>query len=133
MKNYKFIVERTSTGFSAFTEDENEPVFTTGKDFEELKINMLEALNLSLEHAGMKTVAAENIVTKIDLPSFFEFYSVINAKALSKRINMNETLLSQYVNGKKEPSEKQINKIMNGIKDLGKELMQLEIANLCRN
>ena len=128
MKNYKFIVERTSTGFSAFTEDENAPVFTTGKDFEELKTNMLEALNLSLEHDGKKTVTGENIVTRIDLPSFFEFYSVINAKALSKRINMNETLLSQYVNGKKEPSEKQINKIMNGIKELGKELMQLEIA-----
>jgi transcriptional regulator with XRE-family HTH domain len=128
MKNYKFVVERTSTGFSAFTEDENIPVFTTGKDFKELKTNMLEALNLSLEHAGKKAVNAENIITKIDLPSFFEFYSVINAKALSKRINMNETLLSQYVTGKKEPSEKQINKILTGIKELGKELMQLEIA-----
>ena len=128
MKNYKFIVERTSTGFSAFTDDENLPVFTTGKDFEELKVNMLEALNLMLEQSGKKTATAENIITKIDLPSFFEFYSVINAKALSKRINMNETLLSQYVNGKKEPSEKQVHKILTGIKELGKELMQLEIA-----
>ncbi|QNS42181.1 XRE family transcriptional regulator [Chryseobacterium manosquense] len=128
MKNYKFVVERTQTGFSAFAEDENLPVFTTGKDFEEIKTNILEALNLYLEHAGKKAATAENIITKLDLPSFFEFYSVINAKALSKRINMNETLLSQYVNGKKEPSEKQIQKILTGIKDLGKELMQLEIA-----
>lgn len=128
MKNYKFVVERTQTGFSAFAEDENLPVFTTGKDFEEIKTNILEALNLYLEHAGKKAVTAENIITKLDLPSFFEFYSIINAKALSKRINMNESLLSQYVNGKKEPSEKQIQKILTGIKDLGKELMQLEIA-----
>ncbi len=128
MKNYKFVVERTQTGFSAFAEDENLPVFTTGKDFEEIKTNILEALNLYLEHAGKKTATAENIITKLDLPSFFEFYSIINAKALSKRINMNESLLSQYVNGKKEPSEKQIQKILTGIKDLGKELMQLEIA-----
>ena len=128
MKNYKFVVERTQTGFSAFAEDENLPVFTTGKDFEELKTNILEALNLYLEHAGKKAATAENIITKLDLPSFFEFYSIINAKALSKRINMNESLLSQYVNGKKEPSEKQIQKILTGIKDLGKELMQLEIA-----
>ena len=128
MKNYKFVVERTQTGFSAFAEDENLPVFTTGKDFEELKTNILEALNLYLEHAGKKAATAENIITKLDLPSFFEFYSVINAKALSKRINMNETLLSQYVNGKKEPSEKQVHKILTGIKELGKELMQLEIA-----
>ena len=128
MKNYKFLIERTQTGYSAFAEDENIPVFTTGKNFEELKGNMLDALNLYLEHSEKKPVTAENIITKVDLPSFFEFYSVINAKALSKRINMNETLLSQYVNGKKEPSEKQINKILTGIKDLGKELMQLEIA-----
>ncbi|AZB22476.1 XRE family transcriptional regulator [Kaistella haifensis] len=128
MKNYKFVVERTQTGFSAFAEDENLPVFTTGKDFEEIKTNILEALNLYLEHAGKKAATAENIITKLDLPSFFEFYSIINAKALSKRINMNESLLSQYVNGKKEPSEKQIQKILTGIKDLGKELMQLEIA-----
>lgn len=128
MKNYKFVVERTQTGFSAFAEDENLPVFTTGKDFEEIKTNILEALNLYLEHAGKKAATAENIITKLDLPSFFEFYSIINAKALCKRINMNESLLSQYVNGKKEPSEKQIQKILTGIKDLGKELMQLEIA-----
>ena len=128
MKNYKFVVERTQTGFSAFAEDENLPVFTTGKDFEELKKNILQALNLYLEHSGKKAATAENLITKLDLPSFFEFYSVINAKALSKRINMNETLLSQYVNGKKEPSEKQVHKILTGIKELGKELMQLEIA-----
>lgn len=128
MKNYKFIVERTQTGFSAFAEDENFPVATTGKNLEELKKNMFHALNLYLEHIGKKTATLEQIITKIDLPSFFEFYSVINAKALSKRINMNESLLSQYVNGKKEPSEKQINKILTGVKELGKELMQLEIA-----
>ena len=128
MKNYKFVVERTQTGFSAFAEDENLPVFTTGKDFEEIKTNILEALNLYLEHAGKKAATAEKIITRLDLPSFFEFYSIINAQALSKRINMDESLLSQYVNGKKEPSEKQIQKILTGIKDLGKELMQLEIA-----
>ena len=128
MKKYKFLVERTQTGYSAFIEDENIPVFTTGKDFEELKANMLEALNLYLDYSEKKLVTAENIITKIDLPSFFEFYSVINAKALSKRINMNESLLSQYVTGKKEPSEKQINRILTGVKELGKELMQLEIA-----
>ena len=128
MKNYKFIVEQTDTGYSAYTEDDDLTVTTTGKDFEELKNNMLEALNLYLDHTGKKNITAKQIITKIDLPSFFEFYSVINAKALSKRINMNESLLSQYVTGKKEPSEKQINRILIGVKELGKELMQLEIA-----
>lgn len=128
MKNYKFVVEQTKTGYSAFADDENLPVFTTAKNYEDLKLNMLDALNLYLEQTEKKLATAEQIITKIDLPSFFEFYSVINAKALSQRINMNETLLSQYVNGKKKPSEKQINKILSGVKELGRELMQLEIA-----
>jgi len=128
MKYYKFLVERTKTGYSAFIEDDGFPVATTGKNFEELKTNMLDALNLYLDYNKQKPVTAAEMIPKIDLPSFFEFYSVINAKALSKRINMNESLLSQYVTGKKEPSEKQIQKILRGVKDLGKELMQLEIA-----
>jgi hypothetical protein len=41
---------------------------------------------------------------------------------------MNETLLSQYVNGIKKPSQKQTEKILAGIKSLGKELQQLEFA-----
>ena len=60
------------------------------------------------------------------LMAFFVFLN--NNSVLYSPINMNETLLSQYVNGKKEPSEKQINKILAGVKELGKELMQLEIA-----
>ena len=68
MKNYKFVVERTQTGFSAFAEDENLPVFTTGKDFEELKKNILETLNAYLEHAHKKTATIEILNTKNHSP-----------------------------------------------------------------
>ncbi|MFC6268888.1 XRE family transcriptional regulator [Frigoriflavimonas asaccharolytica] len=128
MKKYKFIIERTNTGYSAFTEDDNLMVSTTGKNLAELKINMFDAINLYLKEKKETLATTEQIIFKIDLPSFFDFYSVINAKALSRRINMNESLLSQYVTGKKEPSEKQISRILTGVKELGKELMQLEIA-----
>lgn len=129
MKKYKFIVEKTGTGYSAFVEDfENYPVSTTGKSTDELKTNMLDALNTWLEFKGKPLASLEQIITKIDLPQFFEYYKEINAKALSKRIGMNETLLSQYVNGKKEPSQKQISRILNGVKELGKELTKIEIV-----
>ena len=74
MKNYKFVVERTQTGFSAFAEDEDLPVFTTGKDFEELKKNILEALNLYLEHAHTKAAAAEDIISTLVFMCFFVYY-----------------------------------------------------------
>lgn len=63
---------------------------------------------------------------KLDLPSFFELYPVINASALSKKVGMNKTLLSQYVTGKKKPSEKQVQKIMEGVRQVGEELSQVQ-------
>ena len=43
----EMIVERTKTGYSAYSE--KYPVFTVGKSLQELKTNMLEALNLHFE------------------------------------------------------------------------------------
>lgn len=126
MKNYLFIVEKTTTGFSAYAEDfETLPVGTTGETMTELKANILEAANLYLEYIGKPTITSENITASLDLPQFFEYYKVINAKVLSSRIGINNTLLSQYVNGNKKPSEKQVQKILNGVRELGKELAEV--------
>jgi predicted RNase H-like HicB family nuclease len=43
-KRIKIIIEKTETGFSAFTEDY--PIFTTGKTITELQNNALEATQL---------------------------------------------------------------------------------------
>lgn len=82
-----FKVEKTSTGFSAFAQDfENYPVGTTGKDFTELKNNIVEALNLHNEHHGLKEVMEEDLSIQVDIPQFFEYYNVINARALSNKL-----------------------------------------------
>lgn len=128
MKKY-FIVEKTSTGFSAYADDfENLPVGTTGSTMTELKNNILEASNLYLDYNKKPLITTENIVVSLDLPQFFEYYKVINAKVLSSRIGINNTLLSQYVNGNKKPSEKQVQKILNGVRELGRELAGLELV-----
>jgi len=41
---------------------------------------------------------------------------------------MNPTLLSQYVRGKKQPSSKQTDKIIQGIQSIGKELVELNLT-----
>ena len=92
----KMIVEKTRTGFSAYSE--KFPVYTVGASLEALKANMIEALNLYFEGSG-KVVTEENLKIKLDLPQFFEFYKVINVKALSERLGMNQSLLAQYVKG----------------------------------
>jgi predicted RNase H-like HicB family nuclease len=112
-------VERTKTGYSAYAE--KYPVYTTGKSLEELKSNILEALNLYFDQQG-KTIAEDDLRVSLDLVQFFEFYKVINAKALSERIGMNQSLLAQYIKGIKKPSPSQTTRILKGVQQVGKEL-----------
>lgn len=125
-KKFKFIVEKTKTGFSAYSEEM--PVFTTGKNMTELHTHILEALELAYEGTD-KTVSGENIELQINLKQFFQHYRVINSRYLAKRIGMNPTLFSQYVKGHKKPSSKQTNRILLGIHEIGRELSALQFNN----
>jgi predicted RNase H-like HicB family nuclease len=124
-KKIEVIVEKTDTGYSAYNEETG--VFTTGQAIQELQTNLLEALNLALNDTGY-FVTSENIQLNLDLKQFFQYYRVLNATFLAKRIGMNPTLLSQYVRGKKQPSSKQIEKIIKGIQSIGKELSEISLV-----
>lgn len=124
-KKIAITVEKTATGFSAYAD--NMSVFTTGKDIPELYANLIEALNLAYEDLGYE-VTAENLKLNLDLQQFFQYYKVLNANFLAKRIGMNPTLLSQYVRGKKQPSSRQTTKIINGIQSIGKELADINLV-----
>ncbi len=119
MKKVEVTIEKTNTGYSAYAN--KLAVATTGSDVDEIRKNMLEALNLLFEDEGV-IVKLSDISFRIDLQQFFTFYKVINAKGLAQRINMNYTLLNQYIQGKKTPSPKQVRKIMLGIHEVGREL-----------
>ena len=119
----EMIVEKTKTGYSAFAN--KYPVYTTGGTLEELKANILEAINLFFEGKG-KTIAEKDLKITLDLPQFFEFYKVINAKALSEKIGINQSLLAQYIKGVKKPSAKQTKRILTGVQQVGKELAAIQ-------
>jgi len=123
-KKIKMIVEKTGTGFSAYSE--NQPVFTTGKTVPELINNAYEALNLHFEDQEI-LVTSENVQFDIDFKQFFQYYKVLNSKFLAEKIGMNPTLLSQYVQGHKKPSSKQTEKILFGIHQIGQELSEINL------
>ncbi|MDQ3015936.1 MAG: helix-turn-helix transcriptional regulator, partial [Bacteroidota bacterium] len=74
-------------------------------------------------------VHKNNIVLQIDLQQFFQYYKVLNSKHLAEKIGMNPTLLSQYVQGRKKPSQQQSDRIMKGIQQIGQELSELKLTN----
>lgn len=115
----EMVVERTKTGYSAYAV--KYPVFTAGSSLQELKENMLQALNLFFPKRE-KPLTETNLKISLDLPQFFEFYKVINAKALSERIGMNQSLLAQYISGIKKPSSNQALRILREVQQIGNEL-----------
>jgi hypothetical protein len=126
MKKLKMIVEKTSSGYSAYSE--KFPVFTTGSNIADLMRNAVEAFNFYFRESGEKVkVDKSHVDFSFSIPSFFELYP-INVRHFASRIGMNYTLLSQYVQGRKKPSEKQTEKIVHGLQEIGRELSNVYIV-----
>ncbi|NOX84598.1 MAG: XRE family transcriptional regulator [Chlorobi bacterium] len=122
-KKLKMIIEKTDTGFSAYSEDY--PIYTTGKTVPELMNNAYEAVQLYFDNEF--EISPSSLVFEIDFKQFFQYYNVLNARFLAKRIGMNPTLLSQYVQGRKKPSERQTRRILQGIHQIGQELSEMNL------
>ena len=122
-KKIPITIERTHSGYSAYADAL--PVFTTAATIAELYENLLEALNLYYEDQGFELTTA-NLKLRLDLQQFFQHYRVLNASFLARRIGMNPSLLSQYVQGIKRPSPKQTRRILQGIQSIGQELADLQ-------
>ena len=115
-------IEKTDTEFSAYAKDY--PVFTTGSTMNELIDNCIEAFSLYFEDQKFDPAG---VSFEIDFKQFFQYYKVINSKALAEKIGMHPTLLSQYVRGHKRPSPQQSRRILYGINRIGQELAEISV------
>jgi hypothetical protein len=120
----KITVVKEDTGYSANTLVNGNFIATEAETFDELNTMALEAVNLAFEEKGF-VYTIEEIQFEYDLESFFDFYKVINAKALSQRIGMNQSLLAQYIKGIKKPSVIQTKRILQGVQQIGRELTEV--------
>ena len=117
-------VTKEAKGYSATAVVDDNFVATESEAYYELKKSILKALNLAFEDEG-RVFTINTLRFEYDLESFFAFYKVINAKALSERIGMNQSLLAQYIKGKKKPSPAQTKRILLGVQQIGRELSEV--------
>ncbi len=120
----KITIVKEDTGYSACAHVGDKLIATQGETFQELKEMILDVVNLSFLDEGIP-YTIEEIKFEYDLESFFDFYKVINAKALSERIGMNQSLLAQYIKGIKKPSRNQTKRILDGVQKIGRELSEV--------
>jgi len=123
-RKVKVVVVKESRGYSATSRIGQDFIATESDTFDELKTSILEAINFAFEEDGVRYVF-DNLRFEFDLESFFDFYKVINAKALSERIGMNQSLLAQYIKGIKKPSPAQTKRILRGVQQIGRELVEV--------
>ena len=122
-KRIKITITKEETGYSAHTLLGGNFIATEAETFEYLKSNILEAVNFTFNDS-LISFTLDEIIFEYDLESFFDFYKVINAKALSERIGMNQSLLAQYIKGIKKPSASQTKRILKGVQQIGRELSE---------
>lgn len=128
----RMTVEASKTGFSVYSDDF--PVHGYGKTVDEAKADLEDAFAEMValyketglaSHPSFKT-GKVTFVYDYDLKSIFDHFG-IEAKSLANKIGMNDSLLRQYINGLTKPSEKQKNRIQQGLHQLGKELLTLQL------
>lgn len=122
----KVTITKENKGYSAHALVKNNFIASEAESFKELLTNILGAIDFTFENQGFK-YSLEEIQFIYDLESFFDYYKVINAKALSERIGMNQSLLAQYIKGIKKPSIAQTKRIMTGIQQIGLELSEVQL------
>ena len=123
MRKLEVIIERTDDGLWASI-PALQGCVTFGEDFAELKHNLNEAIELHIEgmqEDGETVPKFKEFLFRIDMTYFFNSYP-ISISGIAKLSGINRSLLSQYANGVKLPSLKQVVKIQESIRRIGEEM-----------
>ena len=119
--------------YSAATTDERIDCIATGRSLEELRINFERSLKLHLQ--GMKE-DGEDIPAEFSEDYELVYYltgkalmhyvdQYVTRKALSRETGINLQQLSHYAKGHRNPRPEMQEKIIQGIRNIGKQLSEI--------
>ena len=130
MKTLQVIIEKSDDGLYGRIEGRKSylPV-TFGNSKKEVLQNLKELIKDYQKHEKngdsfwlkLDTEALQFEIA-YELQSFFSEHDFLNASAIARHANMNESLVRQYATGKKFPSVEQAKKLEDTIRQLTKEL-----------
>jgi len=132
--NIKLILEKSGTGYSAYS-DELPGLVTAGETIDEVKENFNEVLTMQADYLReegkgeeAKALETANVHYYLDLNTFFEYYSLFNKTQLAKYLGINSSLLRRLSLEPIELSEKKALQIQTGLHKLADELKQYHFA-----
>lgn len=134
MKTVRITIEKTENNYSAFI-NEISGIVATGATIEEIKKNMVEAIDFYIESCkefGDDIPAVFqgefDIEFWLDAKSFLNIYSQIFSKAgLEKLTGINQKQLWHYAKGTSRPRPAQRVRIESALHRLGEELIAIHL------
>lgn len=130
----KIVLEKTSTGYSAYAPDE-EGIYTAGETYEELKENIIEVLEFRIEYLEEIGDAEEadrlrnaRIEYFLDIQQFFEQYPMLNKSEFANFIGMNPSMMRKISKGLVALSDTKARQIEEGLRRLADEFSKVNFA-----
>lgn len=128
------IIEKADNNYSAYI-DGIDGIVTTGNTIDEIKNNMVEAIELYVETCKELDLECPEELEgdyqlnfKMDVKSLLEFYSGIFTKAGLERITgINQKQLWHYASGNRNPRPEQKIKIETALHKLGEDLLSINL------
>lgn len=128
------IIEKADNNYSAYI-DGIDGIVTTGNTIDEIKKNMVEAIELYVETCKELDLECPEELEgdyqlnfKMDVKSLLEFYSGIFTKAGLERITgINQKQLWHYASGNRNPRPEQKIKIETALHKLGEDLLSINL------
>lgn len=128
------IIEKADNNYSAYI-DGIDGIVTTGNTIDEIKKNMVEAIELYVEtckdldlECPEELEGDYQLNFKMDVKSLLEFYSGIFTKAGLERITgINQKQLWHYASGNRNPRPEQKIKIETALHKLGEDLLSINL------
>lgn len=132
MSKLNIIIEKAEHNYSAFIK-EIDGVVATGSSIDEIKTNILEAIEVLIESYKDCTEEIPEVLSReydvefsLDTQSFLNIYSEIFTKSgLERLTGINQKQLWHYAKGKTKPRPAQKMKIESALHKLGEELISL--------
>lgn len=128
------VLERTKTGYSAYTKD-IPGIFSTGKTLDEIQTNMQEAIESHKEVleeldeiVPKKLQGKYELIFQLDVSDFFEMVPDINISKFAERAGINSSLMRQYAKGIKHPGVNQAKAIEASFHKMSKDLSRIHLT-----
>lgn len=132
MEKIIMMIEKSKDFFDAYS-DNCDGIYAAGDSIEAVKADVYEAIegikrNLPEERWPEQIKGEFEIVWKFDVASFLEYYGgIMSLAGMEKMTGINQKQLSNYLNHRAVPRQKQADRIITGMHKFARELLSITL------